>query len=86
MKILPELLLDSAGSVHFFMSKKLVFVYSSYSLWTEHELSTHYKYLEKIAFSLHEVNENVLLSFKGDDLMRESLKFCLLILGDLSRC
>lgn len=29
MKILPELLLDSTGSVHFFMSKKLVFANGS---------------------------------------------------------
>lgn len=39
MKILPELLLDSTGLVHF-VSKKVVFANASYYVWTEYKLPT----------------------------------------------
>lgn len=50
MKLLLAIPLESIGSVCFFTLRKGVFAQTSYSFCTEHELPTHYKYLEKNSY------------------------------------
>lgn len=59
MKLLLEILLESIGSVCFFMGcllRQLTAFVQNVSY-----LKSHYKCLEKIAFSLHEVNKNIIV-------------------------